>query len=98
MEPGPVTPREGKNMAEQRKDLVLIDVRGPDEYAEAHYPGALNIPVNQLEARISEAPTGEPVLLYCARGARAQRAYKILKKKRPDIKELYFIKGETLFD
>ena len=96
--PGPVTPQEGKTMAAQRKDLVLVDVRSPEEYAEVHYPGALNIPVNQLEARISEVPAGEPVLVYCARGVRAQHAYKILKEKRPDIKELYFIKGKTLFD
>ena len=96
--PGPVTPQEGKAMAAQRKDMVLIDVRSPEEYAEVHYPGALNIPVNQLEARISEVPAGEPVMVYCARGVRAQHAYKILKEKRPDIKELYFIKGKTLFD
>jgi rhodanese-related sulfurtransferase len=97
VEPGPITPEEGKAMIQQKKDLVILDVRNPNEYAAAHYPGALNIPVNDLEARLSEVPAGKPVLLHCAKGIRSERGYNLLKAKRPDIKELYFVKGEPIF-
>ena len=84
-------------MIRQVKDLVILDVRNPDEYVALHYPDALNIPVNELEARFSEVPAGKPVLVHCARGLRAQRAYGIIKEKRPDVQELYVIKGEPIF-
>ena len=96
IEPGQVTPEEGEKIIQQKKDLVIIDVRNPNEYVVKHYPGALNIPVNELEARLSEVPAGKPVLLYCVRGVRAGRSYEILKEKRPDIEELYYIKGEPI--
>jgi len=96
--PEPVTPEEGKKMVQQQKDLVVLDVRNPNEYVAAHYPEALNIPVNELETRFSEIPSGKPVLAYCARGVRSARACEILKEKRPDIKELYFINGAPIFE
>jgi len=98
VKPGPLTPEEGKTMVQQKKDqIVLLDVRNPNEFVASHYPGALNIPANELQARLSEVPTNKPVLVYCAMGIRAQRAYEMLKERRPDIKELYFIKGRTIF-
>ena len=98
VEPGAVSPEDGKAMVEQKKEaLVILDVRNPNEYIAAHYPGALNIPVNELEDRIFEVPAGKPVLVYCAKGRRALRGYAILKEKRPDIPELYYINGDTLF-
>jgi len=98
IEPGHITPEEGKEIIQQKKDLVIIDVRNPNEFVTMHYPNALNIPVNELEARLSEVPADKPVLVYCARGIRSMRAYEILREKRPDIKELYHIEGEPIFD
>ncbi|MCL1915846.1 MAG: rhodanese-like domain-containing protein [Desulfovibrionaceae bacterium] len=96
-EPGPITPEEGKAMVQQQTDLVILDVRNPNEYVTVHYPDALNIPVNELETRLNEVPQGKPVLVHCGLGKRAQRGYEILKEKRPDIKELYYINGEVIF-
>ena len=98
VEPGPVTPEEAKTMVQQNKDLFILDVRNPNEFVVVHYPGALNIPVNELEQRLSEVPAGKPVLVHCALGKRGERGYEILKEKRPEIKELYYIKGTTIFD
>ena len=40
-----------------RKGLVtILDVRPPEEYAAGHVPGAMNIPVHQLEKRLGELP------------------------------------------
>ncbi len=47
------------------KDVVLLDVRPPEEYAEGHLPGALNIPFDYLEARLSELPEGIEIVAYC---------------------------------
>ena len=97
VEPGSVEPEAAKTMVQQQKALVILDVRNPNEFVMAHYPGALNIPVNDLEMRFSEVPAGRPVLVHCGLGKRAKRGYEILKEKRPEIKELYYIKGNTIF-
>ena len=97
VEPGPVTPEEGKTLIQQNKNLVILDVRNPNEYVVANYPNALNIPVNELETRLAEVPAGRSVLVHCVMGMRAARGYEILKEKRPDIKELYYIKGNVIF-
>ena len=60
---------------------VLIDVRTPEEYAERHIDGAINIPVDALESRLAEVSKGDtskPVVVYCHSGNRAGRAKKIL--------------------
>ena len=98
IEPGHITPEEGKALIEQKKDLIILDARNPNEYITIHYPNALNIPVNELETRLSEVPADKPVLVHCALGKRAERAYEILKEKRPDIKELYHVDGAPIFD
>ena len=96
-EPKPVTPEEAKTMIQEKKDLVILDVRNPNEYVVEHYPGSLNIPVNDLEARLAEVPEGRPVLVHCGIGIRSQRGFEILKAKRPNLQELYFIKGAPIF-
>ena len=98
VEPGPVEPEAAKALVQQQQDLVVLDVRNPNEFVVAHYPNALNIPVNELETRFAEVPVGRPVLVHCGMGRRAKRGYEILREKRPDIKDLYYIKGEPIFN
>lgn len=45
--------------------VVLIDVRPEDEYGLGHLPGALNIPLQQLEQRLSELPRDHEIVAYC---------------------------------
>lgn len=52
----------------------IIDVRQPSEYAEGHIPGAVNIPLRELVARIDEIPTDTQVIVYCKSGYRAALA------------------------
>ncbi|HWR11390.1 MAG TPA: rhodanese-like domain-containing protein [Rectinemataceae bacterium] len=59
---------------------IVVDVRSQDEYADEHFPKALNIPVNELQARIGEiGPKDRPIVLYCASGARSAMGARILK-------------------
>ncbi len=48
--------------------VTVLDVRPSDEFAASHVPGALNIPVEELELRISEIDPDQEVIAYC-RGA-----------------------------
>ncbi|MGY1594128.1 ArsR/SmtB family transcription factor [Geodermatophilus sp. SYSU D00708] len=46
-------------------EVVVLDVRPPAEYAAGHLPGAVNVPPDQLEARLADLPGGRPVVAYC---------------------------------
>lgn len=60
---------------------TIVDVRTAGEFGEGAYPGALNIPLDELAARLAElGPKDGPVILYCASGARSARAARILSK------------------
>ena len=49
-----------------RDDLVtVLDVRPPDEFAVGHVPGALNIPLDELEARLAELDPNHEIVAYC---------------------------------
>jgi rhodanese-related sulfurtransferase/DNA-binding transcriptional ArsR family regulator len=49
-----------------RKGLVtVLDVRPPEEFSAGHLPGAVNIPIHELEKRLSELPKRKEVVAYC---------------------------------
>ena len=59
----------------------LLDVRSPEEYARGHLPGALNIPVQELDRRVAEAgPADGELVVYCRSGHRSSRAAEILRQ------------------
>lgn len=53
---------------------LVIDVRNPDEYVEAHVPGAKLIPLGEVPDRTGELPTDVPVYVVCASGGRSRKA------------------------
>jgi phage shock protein E len=60
---------------------LVVDVRTTAEFASGAYQGAVNIPVDQVEKRLSEL--GDPkraIVLYCRSGHRAEQAKSILEK------------------
>ena len=67
-----------------RKGLVtVLDVRPPEEFAAGHVPGAINIPIHELEKRIKELPRRREVVAYC-RGPYCLMSYdavSVLRKK-----------------
>jgi rhodanese-related sulfurtransferase/DNA-binding transcriptional ArsR family regulator len=49
----------------REESVVLLDVRPEDEYGLGHLPGALNIPLRELERRLSELPRRREIVAYC---------------------------------
>lgn len=45
--------------------ITLLDVRPEDEFASGHLPGAINIPIDELERRLAELPAGAQIVAYC---------------------------------
>lgn len=67
---------------------TLLDVRTPEEFAERHLEGAVNIPVDQVEARLAEIPRDRPVVVYCRSGARSMSAARVLRRSGYDVEDL----------
>jgi NADPH-dependent 2,4-dienoyl-CoA reductase/sulfur reductase-like enzyme/rhodanese-related sulfurtransferase len=59
-------------------DGFVLDVREPFELAVENAPGALNIPLGQLRARLGELPRDKEILVVCRSGQRAYSAMRIL--------------------
>lgn len=61
-------------------DAFLLDVRDPDEFAESHAAGAINIPLPELRDRLAELPQERMLHVYCGVGQRAYYAVRILEQ------------------
>ena len=70
------------------EDLVVLDVREPIEWQQAHVPGSLHIPLMDLPTRIGEVPADGQVLVVCAVGARSARAVQFLVQHGHDAVNL----------
>jgi rhodanese-related sulfurtransferase len=67
---------------------VLVDVRAQHEFAADHLPGAINLPVDEVDGRKDELrQIGQPLVLYCTAGVRCHKAAEILR--RAGIEEVH---------
>lgn len=57
----------------------LVDVRSTSEFATGHLPGAVNIPLEQVERREADLTAGKPVVLVCQAATRAKLAAEMLR-------------------
>ena len=60
----PISPEELRQRLRTR-DVVLIDVRPQAEYESGHLPGAVAMPVDELEGRLDELPRDKTIVAYC---------------------------------
>ena len=69
-------------MMKDEKDYIILDVRRPDEYAEGHIPGAINVPNEEIgTTEIAELPNkSQLILVYCRSGRRSKEASEKLVK------------------
>ena len=78
MEPIPAT----ELLERAKKGLVtVLDVRPAEEYAAGHIPGAINVPVDKLEAFLSRLPKRKEVVAYC-RGPYCLMSFEAVEKLR----------------
>ena len=73
---------EAMKMIKEEKNYIILDVRRPDEYADGHIPGAINVPNEEIgTAEISELPDkSQLILVYCRSGRRSKEAAEKLVK------------------
>ncbi len=67
-----------KALEMSKAGAVLIDVRTPAEVAEGMAPGAINIPLQEIEQHLSEFPKDKDLLIYCRSGKRSMAASNFL--------------------
>jgi phage shock protein E len=63
-----------------KSGAIVVDVRTPAEFKASHIPGAINIPLDQIESSVpSRLPDRtQPILLHCQAGTRSAAAKKTL--------------------
>ena len=76
-------------------DVVFVDVRRPDEYAQGHIKDALFIPVDDILARIDELPEDKKLLFICAQGVRSGLACEMAAAMGIEPERLFNIEEGT---
>ena len=70
---------------------LVIDVRKPAEFGAAHVPGAINIPLDEIEKRLDEFRSDNGEFIYCINGARTRQAEPLLFSN--GIDNVYHLEG-----
>jgi NADPH-dependent 2,4-dienoyl-CoA reductase/sulfur reductase-like enzyme/rhodanese-related sulfurtransferase len=68
--------------ANDTNSTLIVDVRTPEEFATGAYPGAINIPLDELGERMGELGNNasREIIVYCASGARSAYAQRVLSQ------------------
>jgi rhodanese-related sulfurtransferase len=59
-----MTPEELIEAIEEGNPPVIVDVRSARQFSESHLPGAINIPLSELDGKVSEFDTAAPAVFY----------------------------------
>jgi rhodanese-related sulfurtransferase len=81
-------------MAKNPESIMLIDVRDKDEFETGSLKSAVNIPVDELEAKIKTLPLDKPVVFICGTGARSGESYYMVQDVRPEMKNVFYLDAE----
>ena len=73
--------REAQVKLEAGDGFLLVDVREPWEYAAAHVPGAVLIPLGEFVSRFGELPREQELLVICHSGYRSYQAATFLLRQ-----------------
>jgi rhodanese-related sulfurtransferase len=74
------TPQDVARRLDQNDRLLVLDVRQPNEYAEAHVAGSTLIPLDQLSFRLGELPKDQDIAVICRSGNRSGVATGVLRR------------------
>lgn len=82
-------------VANPKEEIIVLDVRTPQEIEEGTLPKARAIPLDTLETKLSELPKDRTIVIHCSTGLRAEMAYNVLKKAGYNAK---YVKAKVDFD
>lgn len=73
---------EMEEMMQKNENVVLLDVRSPQEFAEGHMQNAINIPTYEMYEKAEKIIKDKNTIIicYCTVGVRSKKALKMLKK------------------
>lgn len=75
-----ITVTELKELFDEGQDVLLIDVRQPDEYAFAKIKGSKLIPLGEILKRMDELDDSREAIIHCKMGGRSARAIEALRQ------------------
>ena len=73
--------------------LLIVDVRTSREFKDRHLRGSVNAPLFALARLAPRLPSGRPVLVVSLQGVRSIQACKVIRRLRPDIKDVAYADG-----
>jgi rhodanese-related sulfurtransferase len=82
-----------QKLQQQRKDLIILDVRTPGEVVQGKINGAVEIDYrnSEFKKRVAELDKTKPIVVYCATGYRSENAARYMKSV--GFKELSSLEG-----
>lgn len=78
-----VTGTEGESLLKKRPDIIVLDLRTPDEFNEGHIANAINIDFwgDDFSSQLAKLDKNQTYLLHCQSGGRSSSALEIFRKK-----------------
>jgi rhodanese-related sulfurtransferase/TusA-related sulfurtransferase len=76
-----MTTEELQTKLTSEETIIVVDVREPAEYAFHHVPGAISIPLGELEGRTNELDSERQIAVICRTGNRSDLACQLLQEK-----------------
>lgn len=78
-----ITAEKVKEAVDAKADILLLDVRTPQEYANAHLDSSINVPVDEISKKIEKIITdkAKTIYVYCLSGARSSQAVNEMIKR-----------------
>ena len=65
---------------DRRREVQILDVRWPDEWAAGHISGSVHIPMEQIPERLAELDRDRPVVTVCRSGHRSDQVAEYLRQ------------------
>ena len=69
-----ISVQDVKEKMDKKQNIIILDVRWPDEVRAASIKGSMHIPLNQLEKRMGELPKDKEIIVHCHHGSRSRFA------------------------
>lgn len=96
-EKGSITPASFERVLQESPgSMLIVDVRDAKDIKGGTFPGAVNIPVGEVEKRIGELPKDKPSVFVCTTGARSGEAYDMVKLIDASL-PVHFLDAEVAF-